>query len=38
MIWKIKYEFWDVLDLNTEFHQNMSKLDVEAKMLVMYAK
>ena len=38
MIWKLKYEFWDVLDLNTKFHQNLSKLDDETEMLVMYAR
>jgi hypothetical protein len=38
MIRKLKYEFWDVLDLNMEFHQNLSKLDAKIEMLVMYAK
>ena len=38
MIWKLKYKFWDVLDLNIEFHHNLSKIDVENEMLGMYAK
>lgn len=40
-VWNdLKAKIWirDVLDFNTKFYQNLSKLDVETKMLVMYAK
>ena len=38
MIWKLHYEFWDLKNMSTKFHENMRILDAKTSMLVREAK
>ena len=38
MIWKLNFEFLDVNNMSTNFHENLWRLDAKTSMLVMKAK